>query len=305
MEALVSIITVNFNQTELTCALLDSLARYPFRNMELIVVDNGSTDNPFNTIQTRCPGVICIRSETNLGFAGGNNLGIKRATGNYLFLINNDAEVTDGCIATLITFLQDHPRAGIVSPLICYASRPEGAPLRIQYAGMSAVHPLTGRNRTIGNMAIDTGQFFESMPTAYVHGAAMMLPRTVLDQTGGMDDSFFLYYEELDWCEKIRRAGFETWVEPRARVLHKESMTVGRVSPLKTFYMTRNRLWFMRRHFAGGRWGLFQVFFWLLTVPKNSLLYIFRGELDLLRAFWRGAFAGYRVNGIQEELIED
>ena len=291
-----TIITVNFNQTEATCALLDSIRRQHYRNVEVFVVDNGSRDNPEQVFLEKYPEVQFIRSEQNLGFAGGNNLALKRAKGDFLFFVNNDAEITEGCIERLLALFEKVPDLGIVSPLICYS--PLVIPVErtdshendkvVQYAGMTRVNPFTGRNRTIGNKELDKGQFVQPQPTAYAHGAAMMIRRGVLELVGPMDEDFFLYYEELDWCERIRRAGFSVWVEPRARVYHKESLTVEKLGALKTYYLNRNRVWFMRRNYGGWRLGVFYVFLFLVTIPKNVLLYFFRGETENLKAFLRG-----------------
>ena len=124
---MVSIITVNFNQTELSCALLESIRRQEYKDLEIIVVDNGSTEDPTAVFQQRYPEARVFRSEKNLGFAGGNNRACREATGDFLFFVNNDAEITTGCIAQLRHFLEMTPTAGIVSPLICYYPTSEGS----------------------------------------------------------------------------------------------------------------------------------------------------------------------------------
>jgi GT2 family glycosyltransferase len=295
---MVSIITVNYNQADYTCALLDSIRRQDFRDVEVLVVDNASRDNPAARIAEQYPEVRFIRSEQNLGFAGGNNLAVREARGDLLFFINNDAEITEGCIARMVRFFEEKPRLGIVSPLICYYPELQtpNAELQtsnvdlIQYAGMTRVHPITARNRTIGNKELDRGQFAEPQPTAYAHGAAMMLRRSVLDEVGPMSEDFFLYYEELDWCERIRRAGWEVWVEPRARVYHKESVAVQQIGGLKTYYLNRNRVWFMRKHYGGWRLAGFYAFLLLVTVPKNVMAYFLKGEKENLAAFLKGVW---------------
>lgn len=304
---LVSLITVNFNQTDATCALLDSIRQQGYRNLEIFVVDNGSRENPAQVFLEKYPEVKFIRSEQNLGFAGGNNLAVKEAKGDFLFFVNNDAELADGCIERLLALFEQVPDLGIVSPLICYfpdevegrGLKAEGAanppPSLIQYAGMSHLNPLTGRNRTLGNKEADAGQFAEPQPTAYAHGAAMMISRRTLEQVGPMDEGFFLYYEELDWCERIRRAGFSVWVEPRARVHHKESLTMKKLGATKTYYLNRNRVWFMRRNYCGWRLAFFFVFLFLATIPKNVLLYLLRGEMENLKAFLRGIWWNFGV----------
>jgi len=293
---MVSIITVNYNETITTCALLDSIRRQGYRDVEVIVVDNASRENPASILQAQYPEVKYIRSEQNLGFAGGNNLALPFASGAYLFFVNNDAEIESGCIEQLLQHFESHPNTGILSPLICYFPEQVKKPQYIiQYAGMTPVSPFTGRNRTLGEREPNHGQFAQSLPTAYAHGAAMMVPRKVLDQVGPMWEGFFLYYEELDWCERIRRAGFEAWVEPRALVWHKESLTMGKMGTTKTFYLTRNRILFMRRNFGGWRLTIFFVFLLLVTVPKNCLLCVLKGDFKNLKAFLRGVFSSVKL----------
>lgn len=297
-ETRVTVITVNFNQAEVTCELLESIRRQPYRAVEVIVVDNASRENPAALFKSRFPEVIFLRSEQNLGFAGGNNLALPYATGDYLFFVNNDAELTDNTIEHLLQVFEKQPLAGIVSPLICYAPEiKEGAapkPGLIQYAGMTPIHPVTGRNHTIGNGETDHGQFSRAEQTAYAHGAAMMVPRQVLADAGPMNEDFFLYYEELDWCERIRKAGWQIWVQPAARVLHKESFTVKALGALKTYYLTRNRVWFIRRHFGPWQRAGFYLFLCLVTVPKNVAGYVLRGEWSNLRAFLRGVWWNFK-----------
>ena len=293
---MVSIITVNYNETETTCALLDSIRRQGYRDVEVIVVDNASRKNPASILQAQYPEVKYIRSEQNLGFAGGNNLALPFASGEYLFFVNNDAEIEPGCIEQLLEHFIAHPNTGILSPLICYFPEQGNSPQSIvQYAGMTPMSPFTGRNRTLGERVPNHGQYAQSLPTAYAHGAAMMVPRKILDQVGPMWEGFFLYYEELDWCERIRRAGFEVWVEPRALVWHKESLTMGKMGTTKTYYLTRNRILFMRRNFGGWRLTIFFVFLLLVTVPKNCLLYVLKGDFDNFKAFLRGVFSSFKL----------
>lgn len=287
-----SIITVNYNETEMTCAMLESIRRQGIPDVQLIVVDNASRENPADLFKALFPEVTFIRSEQNLGFAGGNNLALPHAKGEFLFFVNNDAEPTPGCIETLLHFFAENPNAGIVSPLICYYPEEKNAPALIQYVGMTPVSPFTGRNRTLGAGKTDQGQFDRPARTAYAHGAAMMVPRKVLETAGPMWEGFFLYYEELDWCERILKAGFEVWVEPRARVWHKESHTLDKMGPTKTYYLTRNRLLFMRRNFGGWRRGVFLAFLYGITLPANIIRYALRKDWVNLRAFLRGISGG-------------
>lgn len=298
----ISIITVNYNGKEVTAELLDSLRAHTYPNLEIIVVDNASREDPTDWLNNYYPEAIVIRSEENLGFAGGNNLGVAASTGDFLFFINNDAEVTAGAMQTLLQLLEARPNLGIVSPLLVYENTlPETQPDTIQYAGTTPVHPLTARNITIGEKEADKGQFNQPRPTAYAHGAAMMMPRRVLDQVGMMYEGFFLYYEELDWCERIRKAGFEIYIEPRAKIIHKESIAVGKMSTLKTYYITRNRILFMRRNKSTLEMLAFTLFLIGATIPKNVIGYLKRGEREHLSVFLRAIWWNY--NGEKGEFL--
>lgn len=283
----VSIVTVNYNQAEMTAALLRSIREFA-PGSATVVVDNGSSEDPSSLLSVSGAAYRLVKSAHNLGFAGGNNLALPWCEGDFLFFINNDAEITEGCMEALVRRFHENPSLGIVSPLICYFQENTGTQQDIiQYAGSTRVHPLTARNRTIGEKQIDRGQFKGHLPTAYAHGAAMMIRREVLERVGPMEASFFLYYEELDWCERIRRAGYEIEICADAKVYHKESMTVGPESPLKTYYLNRNRLYFMRRNRNAWQWSVFVLFLACFTIPKRSLLYLLTGQTAHLKAFYR------------------
>lgn len=274
---LVSIITVNYNQGRITEQLLASVeATNTYAPIELIVVDNASADNPVPQWQARYPHITFIRSERNLGFAGGNNLGLKAARGEYVFFVNNDTEFTPGLTASLAAILDQHPQTGMVSPKIRYFDQPA----LLQYAGFTPMNYYTMRNRCIGQMETDRGQYDHTTgPTGYIHGAAMMVRRQAITRAGMMAENFFLYYEEMDWNDHIKRAGYEIWLEPRALIYHKESVSVGRASGLKEYFMNRNRLLFIRRNApSGAAVAIFYLYFILLVTPRNLFSYLRNGH---------------------------
>ena len=192
----ISIITINYNGLEETCQLIESLQQYPQDcSYELIVVDNGSIQNEALLLQKKYPEVHVIRSEQNIGFSGGNNLGIQTAKGKGIFLLNNDTLVTANDLKYLYERLYSSPVIGAVSPKIKFAFPPQ----HIQFAGFTPLSKYTLRNRTIGYNETDEGQFDIPQETSYLHGAAMMVKREVVEQVGRMPEIYFLYYEEMDW----------------------------------------------------------------------------------------------------------
>lgn len=296
----VSIITVNFNQPKLTELFLNAVATHnTYPEIEIIVVDNGSRENFIKSWQSTYPEIRFIRSENNLGFAGGNNLGIREANGAYLFLVNNDTEFSPGLIEKLVAVLDSYPQVGAISPKILYFDEPG----IIQYAGFTEMNMNTGRNRCIGQMEQDLGQYDNTKgPTGFVHGAAMMIRKEAINKAGLMPELFFLYYEEMDWCEKIRKAGFEIWIEPIAKIYHKESMSVGKKSLLKEYFMCRNRILFIRRNAPWYSRIIFYFHFLLLVTPRNLIEYLLSGKKEHARQFLRAIWWNFR-NGKESKVL--
>ncbi len=285
MDITLSIITINYNGLKDTCELIETL---PLNNMslEVIVVDNASIEDEATIIVQRYPQVIVIRSKENLGFAGGNNLGIKAAHGKYLFFINNDTILPTSSISLqpLIDRLESSPKIGVVCPKIRFAwgNNP------IQFAGYTPLSRITIRNKTIGCGEQDNGQYNTAHLTPYAHGAAMIVKREVIKEAGLMPECYFLYYEELDWSMMIRRAGYEIWYDPGFTVFHKESQTTGQKSPLRTYYHTRNRLLFVKRNNPKSTKYLSYIYIIGVVGLRDILLHTIKGHADLAKATIKG-----------------
>lgn len=286
----ISIITINYNGLKDTCELIDTL---PLENdkLEVIVVDNASLQDEASIIEQRYPRVTVVRSSKNLGFAGGNNLGIQASHGRYLFFINNDTiietkneEQRNNFLQPLIERLESSDKIGMVCPKILFSW---GNHL-IQYAGYTPLSSITMRNHSIGFGEEDHGQYDTPHQTPYAHGAAMLVKREVINRVGMMPECFFLYYEELDWSMMIRRAGYEIWFDPSFTVYHKESQSTGQDSPLRTYYLTRNRLLFVRRNIHQPERLLSYIYLIGVVAVKDCLKSLFRRRLDLVKAIMCG-----------------
>jgi len=281
-----SIILVNYNGLADTKECIDSLQKYLNFPCEIIIVDNGSKKDESKVLQIKYPEVTCIRSEKNLGFAGGNNLGIHKSHGKYIMLLNNDTIVKDNSIDFLIQRLKSNPEIGAVSSKIRFAFSPD----IIQFAGITPLSKITFRNETIGNGETDKGQYNSPHPIPYLHGASMMIKREVIEKAGLMPDIYFLYYEELDWSVRIRESGYLLYYEPRCTVFHKESRSTGIKSPLYYFYYTRNRLLFAVRNGHGLNKYLSIIYQITIALPKNSFVFLLKGRFNLIKASFSGAF---------------
>ncbi len=281
-ECKLSIITINYNGLNDTCELIDSI---PFNNdLEVIVVDNASTQDEASIISEKYPHIKVIRSKQNLGFAGGNNLGIKEAKGKYILLINNDTYFKEFNIDSLIERLESSDKIGIVCPKLRFAwgCNP------IQFTGYTPLSTITVRNQAIGFGEDDHGQYDIATPTPYAHGAAMLIKREAIKKVGLMPECFFLYYEEIDWSMMFTRAGYEIWYDPACTVYHKESQTTGQNSPLRTYYITRNRLLLVKRNYKGINKYLSYIYLIGIVATRDIIKYTFQGRLNLVKAVYRG-----------------
>ncbi|MBL7875054.1 MAG: glycosyltransferase family 2 protein [Cyclobacteriaceae bacterium] len=290
-KPLVSLITVNFNTTKDTVEFLESVKELTYNNIEVIVIDNGSRNSPKDELEAVYPTLTYIQSPSNLGFAGGNNLGISIAKGDYLFFLNSDTILFPDSLDSLIDYLEANPSVGMASPKVLYPD------IRIvQYAGGVAINPYTGRGKQLGFLETDKGQFDTCYETGWGHGAALIVPRRVIEKIGPMPELYFLYYEEIDWGESAKRNGFQVHFVGTSRIIHKEAISMGgNESETKAYYMTRSRLLYMRRNSSGLPKFTGLLFFFMITVPKQTFEYLIRGKFRLLRSFYKG-IGGYLVN---------
>jgi len=260
--------------------------------MEMVVVDNASNVDESAIIKEKYPMVHTMRSEKNLGFAGGNNLGIRMARGEYLFFINNDTLFKDFNVQALIDRLKSSAKTAIVCPKIRFSwgNNP------IQYAGYTPLSQITIRNSAIGCGEEDRGQYDIPHPTPYAHGAAMMVRREAIEKVGMLPECYFLYYEELDWSMMMTRAGYEIWYDPACTIYHKESQSTGQNSPLRTYYITRNRLMLVKRNIIGIKKYLAYAYLLTIVSTRDFIKYALTGKTKHLKATHRGITDFYNAH---------
>ena len=283
-EPLVSIITLNYNQATVTCEFLESTRALTYSNYEILVCDMVSQHNPSgNILSGNYPKTRVLISPENLGFSAGNNWGIRQAHGSFVFVVNSDTEVTPDLIQQLLKPFYSDSSIAVTSPKIKFYSDPD----IIQYAGFGPMNAYTGRSTTIGEMEKDRGQYGQSGPTCAAHGCAMMIKKAILVETGMFPEVFFLYYEEWDLSARILKAGHTIWYTANAVIYHKESVSVGKLNPMKTYYLTRNRILFMRRNYGLIHLTIFTLFFTFFTIPKSVVQYALRKQFLHLKQFFK------------------
>jgi GT2 family glycosyltransferase len=278
----VTAVVLSWNGREDTLACLRSLEG---EQVDVIVVDNASEDGTADAVT----GAEVIRNDRNLGYAGGMNVGIRRAVelgAEAVLLLNNDVELESGAVAGLAAEIEG---AGAVCPLIVFA----GDPGTVWYAGarFDPRRGYNGRHRGLGQQA---SAFTEVVETDRACGAAMLIPRAALDAVGLLDERLFAYQEDTDWSIRARQAGLPIRVVPAARARHKVSATTGgEGSPTALYYSVRNTLEISERHAPLGRLGTWRrrsVI--LLAHAAQALLARRPSRLGDVAAGWRDFRAG-------------
>jgi len=247
MSSAPRIITVvlNTNRRDDTLACLGSLAQSTYPNLGVMVLDNTSTDGSVEAIQTNFPIVQIVRLAENLGYAGNNNVGIKLALGqgaDWVFVLNEDTLVAPDCLTRLMETAQSNPAIGVIGPMVYTFD--EGA--IISSAG-GVIDWLRADGVNVGMGDVDGGQY-AARPVDFINGCGLLVSRPALEKAGLLDTTFFIYYEETDWCARIKKTAFDIWFEPRAQMRHKAPIQHSNFGPSTLYYMTRNRLRFFARH---------------------------------------------------------
>ena len=237
----ISVIVLAWNGAAYIKNCLEALMAQDYPAVEVLVVDNGSTDGTPDIVAQRFPQVRLICNRRNLGFAAGNNVGLGAASGDLLVLLNVDTHVHAGWLAALAGAFED-PSIGIAGCKLLY---PDGS---IQHAG-GFVYGPRGEAEHLGRYALDDGRFGELADVEFVTGAALAIRRTTLDKIGLLDEGFSpIYYEDIDWCYQVRAAGWRVVYLPQAVVTHYESTTFGAETYERKFALHQGRLRFLFKH---------------------------------------------------------
>ena len=287
----VSVIVLNWNGRDDTLACIESLRSIDYPDHEVMVVDNGSSDGSVDALRTRFPELEIVETGQNLGFAEGNNVGIRRALArgaDYVFLLNNDTVVDPFLLRRLVEAAERCPEGGIFTPKIYYHSQPA----RIWSAG---VRWLEG-TMEFQHVQDETQYRFDERGVAatdYACGCALLVKSAILRKVGLLDAKFFLTYEETDLCYRARREGILSYYVPRAVLWHKISVSFGGAeSPLIRYFITRNRLLWGERylHFAQ-LMQLYKVTWWELHsrfIKRSSSAPPVKNVLQRAREFASG-----------------
>jgi len=228
------------------------------RTIRVTVVDNASGDGTADSVQNSFPDVRLIRNAENRGFAAANNQALRSSPAPYWMLLNPDTEVTAGSIDALLTFMDEHPRAWVAGPVLVDADGTPQHPGR-KFPSLSALlwetlfldrlfptSPVFGAHRGMGRIA----EYPERLD--FVHGAALVLRHATAETVGLLDEGYFMYFEEVDWCQRIRARGGECWVVPSSRIVHHGGIDLGHYDANRLVYYHRSLLRYFAKHRSRG-----------------------------------------------------
>lgn len=275
MQPLVYIILLNWNGWQDTSKCLRSLRQLDYEGFVTLVVDNGSTDDSLIRLREGHPEVHVIENGTNVGFAGGCNIGIRHALAagaDYIWLLNNDTIAEVKALSALVTKAQSDPHMGAVGSAI-YSIADTG---RLQVWGGGYVNFWLGRSRHFERPVEDS-------KIEFLTGASLLVRRQALDAIGSLDDGFFMYWEDADYCFRLRSQGWKLGVAGNSKIWHKESSSVGKGSSRMDTYFNTSAARFFRKHAVLPGLSLWT------GVTLSLVKRILAGEWDRVRAVWVGA----------------
>lgn len=297
---LVYITIVNYNGKEDTAACLDSIQHLDYKERHVLVVDNGSMDDSSSYLRQRFPWAEFLENRQNLGFAKGQNVGIRHALergAEYILVLNNDTVVSPSLLTDLLDVVVPDRSIGIAGPKILYYYKKD----KIWFAG-GKVHLALGNTRNIGMNKRDSDAFNRVIEEDYQTGCAFLLRREIIDKVGTFDERYFAYWEDADLCLRVRKKGYKVVCVQRAKIWHKVSATTGGgLTPQKAYLKARSGVKFYKRFVPKSLYYTTVPVCALTYVIVSSLIQLCKGREELFRAYVRGFLDGRRDLQIDRE----
>lgn len=273
-----SVIIVNYKTCDVTAQAIQSVLDHSGKlDLEVIVVDNDSRDGSVKALRAAFPQVTVLATGHNGGYAWGNNIGIRQARGRFLLVLNPDAQVYDGTLERAVAYMRDNPEVGILGGHVSLENGMQQPTLFREVSltklfwGILVPNRILRRSRHFGDQRYASLSRDAAQDVDVVAGCFMMISRAAVDKIGMMDDRFFMYSEESEWCWRARQAGLVVRYNPEIRLMHYGAVSTGQTSPWKSVEIAKGHILFLR--FTRG-----QMIAWL-----GTFLMAFG---DLLRAAW-------------------
>lgn len=304
-----SIVIVSWNVSALLKACLESIYRNagPL-HIEVIVVDSASSDNTVTMIRTAFPQVTLLAQSENVGFTRGNNIGLRQAGGQALFLLNPDTELIGDCLAQLVSYLEANPRVGIVGPHTLntdgtYQSTRRRFPTRtLAFFESTWLQPFAPA-KLLEDFTFGSAPETATLDVDWVQGSALMARRAVLEQIGGLDEGYVMYSEEMDWCKRAKSAGWGVVYLGSASLIHHGGKSSEQVAARKHIHFQESKLRYFRKYHGRGFAAILRVFLllnylWQIALEggKSALGHKRALRQERIRAYWQVLRSGLRVS---------
>lgn len=282
---LVISVVLNTNHREDTLQCLSSLKQNTYENHKIILLDNASIDGTIDAVRSYLPEVQIIELQHNLGYAGNNNVGIETALeqgADWVFVLNEDTILAPDCITHLVSVGESDPTIGIIGPMVYHHNEPG----IIQSAGGRMDKYYRGWH--LGQDDRDQGQFQLPHSVDWISGCGIMVRRALIEQVGDIDERFFYYVEEFDWCVRAKKAGWQIFHVPQAKLWHKGVQRNYQPKPSVTYYATRNNLLILSKHRASPMIWIVVLRQYLQRYTSWMIKPKWRDKREHRHAMWRG-----------------
>ncbi len=286
----VIVLTLNYNGRHLLDDTLSSYLQNDYPCFELVLIDNGSSDESIEYVQKKYPSVTILANGSNLGYSAGFNVGLEYAFKNrnakYALITNNDVKADKNVITGLVKVAETDKKIGFTTGKVYYFDQPDV----LQTVGKKE-DPITWNGDHIGNGEKDIGQYDQVSERFFADDIFTLVSRRLYETTGGYDTTFFLQCEEYDWQARAKKAGFRIMYTPHAKIWHKESMTLGKWSPRKAYYDARNPMIVIVKHKQP---EFFKKYFWhhVKALIMTSLVNTKKFRINMVVSIWCGFFSG-------------
>lgn len=289
-KPLVCIIILNWNGLEETINCVNSVLKNDYQNYKIILVDNGSKDNPIETLKKKFPKIPLVINKENLGYAEGNNVGMRYAMKlkpDYILFLNNDVIVDKIWLTTLVAYSEKHKRVGIVGPKIYYLAKPDTIWFtggKIDYDKGPFIHIDQGKK--------DTKENSIAKKVDYINGCSLLIKAELVKKMGAFDKKYFAYVEDIDINIRAQKLGYESHIIPDSKIWHVVSAsTGGEANPFKEFLKARNLIFFVRKNFKGQEKN--RIMKKVLTLKlKDMVTFIRYYNLSIPIAICKGIYQG-------------
>lgn len=307
-----SVVIISWNVRELLRRCLDSIQeglkgeKGKGLLVETIVFDNGSADGSADVVREYLPWVHLMESEVNLGFTKGNNLAIGQSEGRYILLLNPDTEVVGDALGTMVAYMESHPRVGALGPRLLnpdgttQSSRRRFPTLATAFLESTVLQPWFQGSKILKRYYLLDRPDDEIQPVDWVVGAALLIRRQALHQVGPLDEEFFMYSEELDWCYRLKAQGWEVAYLPTAQVVHQEGRSSEQVLPARHIHFQRSKVLFFKRYYGWRgevlRWFILSTYLYLFVLEGLKWLVGHKRPLrrERVAAYWRVLRSGLK-----------